>query len=74
MKKNNYCQYSFKDLMKAANKSITQKDMQNLYSMSQKKRNQEVKEMCKIAKWFCKDVIGDDGIYYTAFAPTSNLF
>ena len=58
--------YSFKDLIKASKYPIEPK---TLYSMSQPNRNIEVKKMYKLAGWFWEDIIGNDGISYTAFSP-----
>jgi len=62
----NPCSYSFNDLIKASQSQI---NAQTLYAMSQPGRNIEVKNMCKIAGWFWEDVVGSDGILYTAFSP-----
>ena len=61
----NPCRYSFEDLIKASETEIS---LQKLYAMSQEERNNRVKEMCKLAKWYYTDV-EKEGMVYTAFSP-----
>ena len=74
----NSCKYSFKDLLYAAKllegSEEIDKYLKNLYSMSQKDRNIEVKKLCKKSMWYFNDVIGKDGIVYTSFSPNINRF
>jgi hypothetical protein len=55
--------------MKAARIPSNKEAIQKLYSITQKERNMEVKNMCKMAGWFWKDVKGIDGQIYTSFSP-----
>jgi len=66
MKLKNPCSYSFEALYKAARENI---DSTRLNKMSQVQRNEEVKRLCEIADWYYEDVVGNDGITYTAFSP-----
>lgn len=67
----NPCKYSFQDLLSASapqsgNKPLT---LPKLYALSQEERNKTVKALCEKAGWFYQDVVGSDGVVYTAFSP-----
>jgi hypothetical protein len=62
----NPCKHSFVDLLLGSGEDT---DTKELYAMSQKKRNEKVKELCKKASWYWQDITGSDGIIYTAFSP-----
>ena len=62
----NPCSYSFDDLIKASEYPIS---LSKLYNISQKERNNIVKNMCDIAGRYYNDIKGTDGIVYTAFSP-----
>ena len=59
------CKYSFQDLMKAAGRDT---NMTELYAMTQTRRNNEVKIMCRVAGWYWHDVFHGN-VIYTAFSP-----
>ena len=62
----NSCKYSFQDLMNVCRVHI---DLKDLYALSQEHRNNIVKRMCTMARWHWRDIIGDNGVLYTAFSP-----
>lgn len=62
----NPCKYSFSDLLKAAN--ADSKDIVLFYNMTIEERNNEIKRLCRIAKWYYKDVRYGDKIF-TSFSP-----
>ena len=61
----NPCKYSFIDLLTNAGEDT---NTDKLYAMCQKERNKNVKELCKKAKWYWKDVVGSNGHIYTSFS------
>lgn len=62
----NPCNYSFNDLLKAANSSV------KLKGLSQANLNREIKKLCDTAGWYYQDIVGSDGITYTSFSPQKN--
>ena len=68
----NPCKYSFKNLVDAAKSNSNfahEYNLQLLYTLTQSERNKAVKILCNQAGWFYQDIIGKDGILYTAFSP-----
>jgi len=64
------CKYSFEDLLNAFSRKTGFKiDKNELYKLNQQDRNDIVKELCKYSQWYWSDIIGSDGIIYTAFSP-----
>jgi|LakMenEpi03Aug12_release.lakeMendotaPanAssembly.Ray.scaffolds.fasta_scaffold1892571_1 hypothetical protein len=41
-------------------------------TLKQEVKNIEIKKLCKEAKWYFKDIIGNDGITYTTFSNLEN--
>lgn len=66
----NPCKYSFNDLLLAAKKDG---NTDELYSMTQQQRNNEVKELCIKSGWYWHDIVGKDGVVYTSFSPYKKL-
>ena len=65
-----YCQYSFKELFVVAfGREWTEQENQELSAMTQETRNIRVRELAEKANWRVQDVVGRDGITYTAFWP-----
>ncbi len=65
----NSCKYSFTDLINASGDEIT---TNKLYSMNMKDKNEKVKDMCRKAGWYWKDVSvnTEKGVLvYTSFSP-----
>ena len=64
------CAYSFWDLFDAALKrQPTPEEKKKFLEMTQKERNDVVKELANKAGWGIDDRIGSDGQLYTAFCP-----
>lgn len=61
----NPCKYSFRDLIDAAGMEV---NIEKLYKISQKDRNNEVKKLCRKAGWYFCDTIYS-GEIYTSFSP-----
>ena len=61
------CAYSFQDLFDAAGAEL---DPETFYRLSRKTINRYVKRLCDKAGWAWEDRVGDDGVIYTAFAPS----
>ncbi len=65
------CQYSFYDLFHAAySKKPTIEQIANFENLSQAGKNELIKKWAEIAGWEVLDKFGEDGVTYTAFAPT----
>ena len=64
------CQYSFKDLYIAAfGRTPEDSEMTELFALSQKERNQQVKRWAESAGWGTEDRAGTGGQFYTAYCP-----
>jgi hypothetical protein len=62
------CRFSFDDLFQARfGREMSQDEKDELYALSQKKRNKRVGEWAKEAGWYTEDRKGSDGVIYTAF-------
>lgn len=60
------CNYSFKDLTTAA------KEPDSIFNFKEQSREQIngiVKRLCEKAGWNYKDIIGNNGVVFTAFSP-----
>lgn len=68
------CQYSFDDLFSARfGRLMTEAEKQELYALSQEKRNEKVGEWAQKIGWQTDDIIGDDGVTYRSFMPKLEL-
>ncbi len=65
-----YCDYSFEDLYKAAyNKSLSNKEKQELQKLPQSKINLLVKKWATKAGWKTVEKKGNDNKIYVSFTP-----
>ena len=66
----NYCDYSFRDLLKASGipeYRIILEELK-LKKLCQSELNKKIRELCNKAKWYYKD-IEKNGVIYTSFSP-----